>query len=92
MIKKKFPISMLTIRVQNNVEFSDIIVGPGVISCISNADSNRAMTGVVGIPRLSMGIKLVWAAALLADSGPATPSMAPLPNFSGVLLMFFSML
>ena len=32
----------------------------------------------------------VCAAALLADSGPATPSMAPLPNFSGCFDTRFS--
>ena len=31
------------------------------------------------------------AAALLAASGAATPSMTPVPNFSGCLLSFFSM-
>ena len=49
-----------------------------------------AITGVVGIPSVSIGMKLVWAPALLADSGPATPSIAPLPKRSGVLLIFFS--
>jgi hypothetical protein len=33
----------------------------------------------------------VCAAALLADSGPATPSTAPSPNFSGCREIFFSM-
>ena len=32
------------------------------------------------MPSVSIGMKDVWAPALLADSGPATPSMAPLPN------------
>jgi len=37
-----------------------------------------------------MGMNEVWAPALLADSGPATPSIAPLPNCSGWLETFFS--
>ena len=43
-----------------------------------------------GIPRVSVGMNAVWAAALLAASGPATPWITPVPNFSGVLLTFFS--
>jgi hypothetical protein len=49
-----------------------------------------AIVGPVGIPKLNRGIKLVCAAALFALSGPATPSTAPLPNFSGVFEIFFS--
>jgi hypothetical protein len=43
-----------------------------------------------GIPSVSNGIIADPAAALLADSGAATPSMAPFQNFSGCLLIFFS--
>ena len=39
---------------------------------------------------MSSGMNDVCAAALLADSGAATPSMAPLPNFSGFLEIRFS--
>ena len=35
-------------------------------------------------------MKEVWAPALLADSGAATPSMAPLPNCAEFLEIFFS--
>jgi len=48
------------------------------------------MTALGGIPKVSRGIKEVWAAALLADSGPATPSMAPCPNSALYLEAFFS--
>ena len=43
------------------------------------------MTTLEGIPRVSRGMKAPWAAELLAASGAATPSMAPLPNSSGML-------
>jgi hypothetical protein len=41
--------------------------------------------GPVGRPSASMGTKAPVEAALLADSGPATPATAPLPNSSGCL-------
>ena len=44
-----------------------------------------AMAAFPGIPRVRSGMKEALAAALFADSGPATPWMAPLPNSSGVL-------
>ena len=43
-----------------------------------------------GIPNVSKGIIAPPDAALFADSGPATPAICPVPNFSGVLLNFFS--
>ena len=49
----------------------------------------RAITGFAGMPKVSMGMKEVCAAALLADSGAATPSIAPLPKRSGVFETFF---
>ena len=45
-----------------------------------NAPTIRAMTGWAGRPSVRSGMNDVWAAALLADSGPATPSIAPWPN------------
>ena len=44
----------------------------------------------VGIPSVNKGINTPAAAALFAASGPATPSMAPLPNSSECLESFFS--
>ena len=44
-----------------------------------------AITGLDGMPSVSIGMNEVCAPALLADSGPATPSIAPLPNRSGCL-------
>jgi len=49
-----------------------------------------AITGLDGMPSVSIGMKDVCAAALLALSGAATPSIAPLPNMSGVRDSFFS--
>src|SRR5262245_3134312 len=49
-----------------------------------------AAVAEVGIPRVSNGTKTPVAAALFAASGPATPSIAPLPNSSGCLVSFFS--
>ncbi len=42
-----------------------------------------AVVGEPGIPSVSIGNMDPVLAALLADSGAATPSSAPLPNFSG---------
>ena len=42
------------------------------------------------MPSVSIGMKEVCAPALLAASGAATPSIAPLPKRSGVLDSFFS--
>jgi hypothetical protein len=49
------------------------------------------MTGVDGIPSVSMGMNATCAAALLAASGAATPSMAPLPKRDGAFEIFRSM-
>ena len=43
-----------------------------------------AITALDGMPSVSIGMNEVCAAALLAASGPATPSIAPLPKRSGV--------
>ena len=43
-----------------------------------------AITASPGMPRLRVGTKAACAAALLEASGEAMPSMAPLPNRSGV--------
>jgi hypothetical protein len=50
--------------------------------CIIRQAKSMAVAGVKGIPRERMGTKAVLEAALLADSGLATPSMAPLPSSS----------
>ena len=64
--------------------------GPGVIPWIIRAAKIMAIDGFPGMPSVSSGMNDELEAALLADSGPATPSMMPLPNSSGVLEYFFS--
>src|SRR5215207_7085101 len=49
-----------------------------------------AAVAEVGRPSVSRGTSTPAAEALLAASGPATPSMAPLPNSSGCLVSRFS--
>jgi len=50
---------------------------------MTKAPSSNAVTALLGMPSESTGMMLPATAALLADSGPATPSMAPLPKPSG---------
>ena len=49
-----------------------------------------ATVGEAGMPRVKSGISAPLAWALLAVSGPATPSIIPVPNRSGCLDTFFS--
>ncbi len=56
--------------------------GPGCKPHCWNAARMIAAVAVVGSPRVSSGTSVPVADALLAASGPATPSMAPLPNSS----------
>ena len=60
--------------------------------CTIMAPIMSAMSALGGMPRLSMGMKHACAAALLADSGAATPSMAPWPKRCGERDTFFSRL
>src|SRR5207344_1720953 len=48
------------------------------------APTISAMMALPGMPRVSSGMKLVCAPALLAASGAATPSIAPRPKRSGL--------
>ncbi|MNF98778.1 hypothetical protein D3C84_816520 [compost metagenome] len=56
------------------------------------APTISAITALDGRPITSSGMKEVCAPALLAASGPATPSMAPLPKRSGSLARRFSIM
>ena len=49
-----------------------------------------AITGFDGMPSVSIGMNEVCAPALLAASGAATPSIAPLPNSAECRDTFFS--
>jgi hypothetical protein len=57
---------------------------------IISAPIISAITAFEGMPRVSIGMKEVCAPALFADSGPATPSIAPLPNSEGFAATRFS--
>ncbi|MCY1448733.1 hypothetical protein D9M71_654290 [compost metagenome] len=54
------------------------------------APAISAITALDGRPMTSMGMNDVCAPALLAASGAATPSMAPLPKRDGSLAKRFS--
>ena len=64
--------------------------GPGCRPYCWKAASMIAAVAEVGRPRDSSGASTPAAAALLAASGPATASIAPLPNSSGCLERRFS--
>jgi len=76
----RFPIHIEAIRSQNSSGCLSMTAGPGMIPWIIMAPTMRAMTAFDGRPSVSMGMKDVCDPALLAASGAATPSMAPLPN------------
>jgi hypothetical protein len=67
-----------------------MICGPGWMPWMIMAPIISAITGLDGMPSVSSGMKEVCAAALLADSGAATPSIAPLPKRSASFDIFFS--
>ena len=64
--------------------------GPGCKPYCWKAASRIAAVAEVGRPRVSSGTSTPAAEALFAASGPATPSIAPLPNSSGCLDSRFS--
>ena len=86
----RLPIHMLAIMPQNNSGRSVMTAVPGAMPWIVIAPIISAMTGVDGMPSVSSGMNEVCAPALLAASGAATPSIAPLPKRVGVREIFFS--
>ena len=54
--------------------------GPGVTSRAVRAPRSTAVVPLPGIPSVRRGIMEPFAAALLADSGAATPRMSPRPK------------
>ena len=54
------------------------------------APTISAITAFGGMPSVNSGMNEVCAAALLALSGAATPSIAPRPNFCGCFDSFYS--
>src|SRR5512139_2885659 len=70
----RLTIHIETIMPQNRSGLLVISSGPGWIPWMIMAPTISAMTALDGMPRVSMGMNDVWAAALLAASGEATPS------------------
>ena len=84
------PIHIEAIMPQNRSGFLVMTSGPGWMPWMIIAPTIRAITALDGMPRVNIGMNDVWAAALLAASGAATPSTAPLPNSPGFFEIFFS--
>ena len=80
MTRSALPIHIEAMMPQKSAGSVLMTFGPGVIPCRMKAPTISAMTGWAGMPSVRSGMKEVCAAALLALSGPATPSIAPLPN------------
>jgi hypothetical protein len=83
---------MLLTRPQKSSGCFAMICGPGAMPWIIIAPIIMAMIAFGGMPSESMGMKPACAAALLAASGAATPSTAPLPKRDGSREIFFSRL
>ncbi len=86
----RLPIHIEAITPQNRAGCSVATSGPGMMFLMIMAPIISAMTGLAGMPSVRSGMNEVWAPALLAASGAATPSMAPLPKRCGVRDSFFS--
>ena len=76
----RLPIHIEAIMPQNSSGRSVITCGPGWMPWIVSAPIISAITALPGMPSVSIGMNEVCAPALLADSGPATPSIAPWPK------------
>ena len=85
-----FPIRKLATSPQNRSACSTSRRGPGTIPYIISAPITSAMDALPGTPSVRVGMKAVWVAELLAASGTATPSIAPLPNAARLGETFFS--
>ena len=86
----RLPTHMEAIMPQKSWGFLVITCGPGTMPWMVMAPTIRAITAFGGMPSVRSGMKEVCAPALLADSGPATPSIAPRPKRRGSLASFFS--
>ena len=86
----RLPIHIEAIIPQNRVGCLVITCGPGIRPWIVMAPTISAITALGGMPSVSNGMNEVCAPALLAASGPATPSIAPLPKRDGSSASFFS--
>src|SRR5699024_9286444 len=86
------PRYILAISPQANSGFCSMSKGPGCKPHIRNPANRTAVAPDPGIPIVINGTIAPTEAALLAASGPATPSTAPLPKRSGRLETAFSTL
>ncbi|MNL18118.1 hypothetical protein D3C87_1392500 [compost metagenome] len=86
----RLPIHIEAMMPQNSAGCSVATFGPGTMPWMIIAPIISAITGFAGMPSVRSGMNEVWAPALLADSGPATPATAPCPNSSGCLETRFS--
>ena len=71
------PIYMLAMSPQTKSGLDVKSRGPGRMPCMMRAPRRTAVVPDPGIPRVSRETMAPPAAALFADSGAATPSMAP---------------
>ncbi len=84
------PTYMLAMTPQTRSAFFSNSCGPGCRPNMISAPSMIAVVPEPGMPSANIGTIAPLAAALLAASGPATPSIAPVPNSSGCFDTFFS--
>src|SRR6478752_2956820 len=90
MTSMRLPSHIEAIMPQNSSGCLVMTCGPGTMPWMVIAPTINAITALGGMPSVSSGMNDVCAAALLALSGAATPSMAPRPNREGSLAIFFS--
>src|SRR5215831_11632780 len=76
--RNTLPMYMLATIPQNKSGRCAMKSGPGWMPWMISAPSNSAVTGLLGMPSDKTGMRLPATAELFADSGPATPSIAPL--------------
>ena len=86
----RLPMYMLATKPQKTSGRWLIMSGPGCRPWTTRAPSRMAVAGEKGMPSERSGTIAPAVAPLLAASGPATPSIMPVPNFSGVFDIFFS--
>src|SRR6476469_10055779 len=88
----RLPTHIDATRPQKSWGFDVITCGPGWMLWIIIAPTIIAMTAFSGMPSVSSGMNDVCAQALFADSGPATPWIAPLQNSDGSVASFIATL
>jgi hypothetical protein len=79
----RLPIHMRATVPQNSAGLFSVTNGPGMMPWMVIAPTVSAITALGGMPVVRSGMKAVWASALFAASGPATPSIARRPNRDG---------